>query len=131
MRIYFGLLLSFTILMTPNLSASAATVKPKIQLIEVINDGIGTTKSWTLNCQPNSGSHPNRNAACLQLLKLGIKALSPTPAGYACSQIYGGPEKATLSGTWSGKKFRSTFSRTDGCQIARWEKLSQVLLLKA
>ena len=117
--------------MTPNLSASAATVKPKIQLIEVINDGIGTTKSWTLNCQPNGGSHPNRNAACLQLLKLGIKALSPTPAGYACSQIYGGPEKATLSGTWSGKKFRSTFSRTDGCQIARWEKLSQVLLLKA
>ena len=117
--------------MNPNLSATAATVKPKIQLIEVINDGIGTTKSWTLNCQPNSGSHPNRNAACLQLLKLGIKALSPTPAGYACSQIYGGPEKATLSGTWSGKKFRSTFSRTDGCQIARWEKLSQVLLLKA
>ncbi|MEI8067097.1 MAG: SSI family serine proteinase inhibitor [Actinomycetes bacterium] len=131
MRIFFSVMLSFTIFTTSGLSASAATAKPKIQLTEVISNGSGSTKSWTLNCSPVSGTHPNAKAACSQLLKLGIKALSPTPAGYACTQIYGGPEKATLTGTWSGKKFRSTFSRTDGCQIARWENLSQLLLLKS
>ena len=36
--------------------------------------------------------------------------------------IYGGPERALVSGTWNGKRVSAAFSRVDGCQIARWEK---------
>jgi hypothetical protein len=45
----------------------------------------------------------------------------------ACTQVYGGPQKATIRGTWQGKPVRSSFSRTDGCEISRWDQLEGFL----
>jgi hypothetical protein len=38
--------------------------------------------------------------------------------------IYGGPQKALVTGRFLGKAIRAGFSRTDGCQIARWSRVA-------
>lgn len=43
-----------------------------------------------------------------------------------CTQQYGGPQRARITGTWRGKKVDARFDRTDGCQIARWNRLDAV-----
>jgi hypothetical protein len=49
------------------------------------------------------------------------------PKDKACTQIYGGPETATISGTWKGQRVMSTFARNDGCQISRWKLMAGLL----
>jgi hypothetical protein len=67
-----------------------------------------------------TGLHPNTKAICAAIAKQGTRLFAPVPAGIACSQIYGGPETATITGTVKGRKINSAFRRTDGCQVARW-----------
>jgi hypothetical protein len=45
----------------------------------------------------------------------------------ACSQIYGGPQRAAISGTIDGEPVRLTVTRTDGCGTADWETLEPLL----
>ena len=49
---------------------------------------------------------------------------APTPAGTACTQIYGGPETARVTGTFRGRKIWALFTRRDGCAIARWNRVA-------
>ena len=44
-----------------------------------------------------------------------------------CTQVYGGPETARITGTWRGAAVDSSFSRADGGQIARWNGLVGLL----
>jgi hypothetical protein len=44
-----------------------------------------------------------------------------------CTQVYGGPETATITGTWRGERVDASYRLTDGCEIARWRKLGPVL----
>ena len=66
-------------------------------------------------------------AACEQIESL-TPAFDPVPADQACSQQYGGPEQIVLSGTWAGKPVDTTLTRTNGCEIDRYESLAPVLL---
>ena len=93
----------------------------------VINDGSGSTKTWRLTCNPAGGTHPDPPAACQALEANGAAALPPVPKDKACTQIYGGPETATISGTWKGQRVMSTFARNDGCQISRWKLMAGLL----
>ena len=43
--------------------------------------------------------------------------------GMACTQIYGGPQEALVTGRFRGKLVRVRFSRKDGCEIARWNRV--------
>ena len=38
-----------------------------------------------------------------------------------CTEIYGGPQTATVTGTFRGEPVSAEFSRTNGCEIARWD----------
>ena len=38
-----------------------------------------------------------------------------------CTQIYGGPEVATVTGTLDGEQVDATFSRENGCAVARFD----------
>ncbi len=96
------------------------------QLRLELDDGRGTTTTWTLTCDPPGGDHPDPAAACAAL-EVGSRYLRPVPADMACTEIYGGPETARLTGTWRGAPVDASFSRTDGCQIARWNGLSGLL----
>ena len=51
----------------------------------------------------------------------------PTGEDVACTQIFGGPEEATIKGTIRGEEIDATFSRTDGCEITRWDRVKALL----
>jgi hypothetical protein len=80
--------------------------------------------SWTLTCDPAGGSHPHPADACGALARHAGAALPPVAADTACDQIYGGPQTATVTGTWRGAAVSASFSRTNGCEIARWDALA-------
>ena len=84
----------------------------------------GEARSATLTCDPDGGSHPDPGQACDALLR-HEDALDPVPGNVACAQVYGGPQLATIS----GPGVHALFSRTNGCEIARWEALAPVLEL--
>ena len=78
-------------------------------------------RTYTLSCDPAGGDHPDPEAACRLLNELK-DPFAPVPADAMCTEIYGGPQTATVTGTLRGEPVKAQFSRTDGCQIARWDK---------
>lgn len=76
----------------------------------------------TLRCDPVGGDHPRRTAACRELARLGIATLRPVPRDAVCAQIDGGPQVATVTGTVGGRRVWVRLRRTDGCEIARWNR---------
>ncbi|MWK35141.1 hypothetical protein GEV43_14605 [Actinomadura sp. J1-007] len=84
-------------------------------------------KTWTLRCdaadgKARGGDHPKADAACATLAKAKAPFAAP-PKQQMCTKIYGGPEVATVKGTWKGQPVRARFTRTDGCELHRWSGL--------
>jgi hypothetical protein len=86
----------------------------------------GASQELTLTCEPAGGTHPSPEKACLALAG-NIDALAPLPPDTICTQIYGGPEEAEIAGTFQGREVTATFSRQNGCEIDRWDRLAGVL----
>jgi Subtilisin inhibitor-like len=92
----------------------------------------GAPANFTLVCQNGApvpeSQHPSAAAACTAL-KGNAAILSPTPSpgNQSCTQQYGGPQKATVSGVVDGKPVEASFSLSDGCQIAAWNAAKDVL----
>jgi hypothetical protein len=79
----------------------------------------------TLRCNPAGGTVRRPAEACRRLLALRAP-FAPVPKGLACIEVYGGPEEALVSGTFRGRRVLARFSRTDGCQIRRWDRVAFV-----
>ncbi len=94
--------------------------------ITVVDAPGAAARVWTLTCEPPGGDHPQPAAACAAIDAAG-NPFAPKPADMACTQIYGGPQTATITGTWRDEPVHAAYNRTDGCEIARWNKLSAVL----
>jgi hypothetical protein len=78
---------------------------------------------YTLQCGSRvGGTLPKRAAACTKLMRVE-RPFAPTPSGVACTQIYGGPQEALVTGRFRGKPVRARFTRNDGCEIARWSRV--------
>lgn len=112
----------------PPTPATGATASPEAELSIVVDLGQGGTRTtWRLTCGPVGGNHPDPVGACQALEVNGATALPAVPKDRACTMIYGGPERATVTGTWNGEKVFSTFSRTNGCEIGRWTQMVPLL----
>jgi len=48
------------------------------------------------------------------------EVLDPPSGDTMCTEQYGGPETATVTGTFNGKHIKLKFKRTDGCAISRF-----------
>ena len=70
-----------------------------------------------------------RERACRRLRGLPRSAFAPVPAGTACTELYGGPQTGRIRGTVGGRRVNARYSRTDGCQIARYERVAPLLRL--
>ena len=81
----------------------------------------------TLRCDPARGTVPKPGSACRRLLAGGRALFAPTPPGVACTQIYGGPQVAVVSGTLAGRRIWATFRRRDGCEVTRWDRVAFLL----
>lgn len=84
------------------------------------------TQEWTLTCQPAGGDHPAPAAACAAL-RDATGTFKPVPPDAICTQIYGGPQQATIEGVWRGEHVRASYNRKNGCEIHRWEAIKPVL----
>jgi subtilisin inhibitor-like len=76
----------------------------------------------TLRCEPAGGTVANPVQACRRLLAAGRAIFAPTPPRTACTQIYGGPQQALVTGTVAGARVWARFGRRDGCELARWNR---------
>lgn len=106
---------------------AATAVLAALTIVVSPGDG-GASARWTLRCGPVGGTLPHARQACTRLLALR-DPFAPVPKGTACTQIYGGPQTARVIGTFRGRRVWATFNRRDGCQTARWQRLSFLLLV--
>lgn len=103
---------------------TALTAELTITLDE---SGEGPVRTFALTCGPTGGDHPAPQAACDALARAGIAAFDPVPPDVACTEQWGGPQRAIVEGVVDGTPVSGTFSRTNGCEIARWDALAPLL----
>jgi hypothetical protein len=70
---------------------------------------------------------PTDSQACGAAAGVSPADIRPTSGDVACTEIYGGPEEATIKGTIRGEDVDATFTRTNGCEIARWDRVKALL----
>lgn len=79
------------------------------------------------NVAPGS-TLPDPRAALAAVERFGEEIFFPIPRpDRICTQQYGGPQVAMVTGWFHGREVASRFSRTDGCEIARWKTMSALL----
>jgi hypothetical protein len=109
-------------------STGGAASKPASSLhISVAAARGDTPRHWILTCGPGAagGTLPHPAAACAELAR-AKDPFAPAPHGIMCSMIFSGPQTASITGTWLGRRVASAYSRTDSCETARWNKLLKV-----
>lgn len=82
---------------------------------------------WQLSRLSCPADRSDQQRACKLLAALPGELWQPLPADQPCAMIYGGPAAARVQGSLAGQKIQQSFSRRDGCQIARWEQIAPVL----
>lgn len=110
----------------PPAAQPSEPIGPADLTIEV-DDGAGSVVTRTLTCEPPGGDVPAAQQACDQLGAAGTAVFAGVPPDAMCTQQYGGPQTAVVSGSVGGGRVQATFSRVNGCEIARWDALSAVL----
>ena len=100
--------------------------KPDSYVISVSADAKSVPETWRLTCNPADGDHPEPKAACAAIEK-ATDPFAPTKPDMACTEIYGGPAIATIRGERDGVQVDTSYSRVNGCEIARWDALGPVL----
>jgi hypothetical protein len=83
--------------------------------------------SYGLACRPARGTLPRAATACSKLASGGVALFAAPPPDQACIAIYGGPQRAIVSGTVDGRRVWVSLRRRDGCEIERWRRLSFLL----
>jgi Subtilisin inhibitor-like len=108
--------------------STSTTPTPRTSLTITVDLGDGSTaQERTLTCDPPGGTHPRPQDACTALTAVDRVVFEPVGPSDVCTQIYGGPETATVRGTWNGTPLDASFSRDNGCEIARWDAVVEIL----
>ena len=117
-------------------AAQQSTTPPSqaIELTIVFDDGSGRTTTGTLTCRGTDrraeGALEDRASPaelCAQARGVTDVLTSKPDETRACTQIYGGPETARVTGTIGGEKVDRRFSRTNGCEIADYTRVAGLL----
>lgn len=71
---------------------------------------------------------PDPEAALAAVERFGEDIFFPKPGPpRLCTQQYGGPQVAVVTGSFHGRTVNARFQRTDGCEIARWKAMAALL----
>jgi hypothetical protein len=72
----------------------------------------------------------DEQAACLALANAGVvsRLVEGPPTDQVCTEEYGGPDVATITGTIDERQVDTTVDRTNGCGISDWDELLADLL---
>jgi hypothetical protein len=92
--------------------------------IELDRDGPGgkPQQRTQVLCEEGMDTNP-----CPQLAELSPADLAPVPPQTACTEIFGGPEVVTITGTLDGEAVNAKLTRANGCEIDRFDKFVPVL----
>ena len=95
-----------------------SATEPAVSYTLVCRDGVPTAES----------KHPKADAACAALKK-NAALLSPAPknTNRVCTEQYGGPQTATVTGIVDDTPVDTAFARTNGCEIGAWSAAEDVL----
>jgi Subtilisin inhibitor-like len=104
------------------IAAAQSSGRTSLRITVWPNGKDGGSKTWTLRCRPPRGTLPHRARACHRLSSMK-SPFKPVPATAVCAGVYGGPAVALVRGTFRGARVRTQFTRTDGCQIDRWNRV--------
>ena len=99
----------------------------ELVVVQDLGDG-SEPQDWTLRCDGDSpsGSHPQPEAACEHLVAIE-NPFAPLPTDLLCTEVYGGPQTALVSGVWNGEPVDLELSRRNGCEISQWDSLGPLL----
>ncbi|PRY50714.1 subtilisin inhibitor-like [Geodermatophilus tzadiensis] len=104
-----------------------ATAAGDALTVEVDRGDGSPVERYTLTCgDVPGGDHPDPAGACAHLAGLDDPFAAP-PTDRACTEVYGGPQTARVTGTWRGAPVDRDHARTDGCRIAEWDALGPLL----
>ena len=84
--------------------------------------GSGPPDKWTLRCDPAGGTLLRRAAACRQLAALK-QPFAPPREDVVCTDQYGGPQEALITGTHRGSRIWVVLTLRNGCEISRAQRL--------
>jgi hypothetical protein len=103
-------------------SGGAADVDLVVRVDRDGGDGPKPARRIRVRCAPGDASRPCRVARALD-----AGDFAPVDARTACTELYGGPETARVTGVLDGRRVAADFSRNNGCEIARWERVAKLL----
>jgi hypothetical protein len=87
------------------------------------------TATYDISCTGDAatidGIDLDAEAACTALSEPAVQSrlIDGPPADQVCTEIYGGPDTATIAGTLDGETVTTQVDRTNGCGIADWDEL--------
>jgi hypothetical protein len=85
-------------------------------------DGDGGEPEASAEVSCTSTSHCPAGASGLE-----AEDFEPVPPQTACTEIFGGPDTATVSGTIDGEAVEATLTRSNGCEIERFDRFTPLL----
>jgi hypothetical protein len=129
---------------TPVVAARALTALTALALLvagcgDEEDDGesdsptVGTEVTVTLDPDGPGGQEPLTETAGCDAAEEGpcagltIADIAPIDPQTPCTEIYGGPDEATLQGTIGGEPVDATFTRANGCEIDRFDRIAPLL----
>jgi hypothetical protein len=114
------------------LAAGSAAASPSRTALTVTywekGRAAGGKTVWTVACSPARGTLTHPAVGCRRLAVGGRKLFAPVPKDAVCTEIYGGPQEALVVGNVRGQRVWARFARRNGCEIARWSRISPWLL---
>lgn len=107
-----------------------------IELTIAYEDGAGAKTTGTLTCRDGDerttgalagARRPSAATLCARARAITAVLTTQPEKGRVCTQIYGGPETARVTGTIDGKTVDRRFTRTNGCEIADFQRAAGLL----
>lgn len=107
---------------------------PEAELSVTVEHPDFDTVTYDISCAGDTatveGSDLDAEAACTALSDpvVQTRLIDGPPAGQVCTEIYGGPDTASITGTLEGESVSAQVDRTNGCGISDWDELLSDLL---
>jgi Subtilisin inhibitor-like len=107
-------------------SQGAAVATPETQLtISYWPEGRGSSdpETYTLRCDPDGGTVPRAATVCNKLDTLERPFARPSK-NIMCTDQYGGPQQALITGRHKGNRIWTVIGMRNGCEISRAKRLA-------
>jgi hypothetical protein len=109
-------------------AAPVASAPAAVTLTVRYSDGSAAQRVAHLRCRGDSAradgflSDVGARTACRHARRTAAFLAARPSAKRVCTQIYGGPERARMTGTIGERRIDRRFKRTDGCAIGDWAR---------